>query len=136
MKIKNLFPLLIIAVSIVLYSFTSEKSQDYTTIKTTEGIEIPENVKAILDNKCMGCHSNDAKGGKSKMKMNFDKLTNGEYNTGKIISKLGKINKMLSNDKMPPKKLLAKFPDKKLTAEESALILAWANSQKEALTSE
>ena len=136
MKFKNLFPLLLVVVSFVLISFNSKETHHYSTISTTESIEIPENIQAILDNKCMGCHSNDAKGGKSKMKMNFDKLTNGDYSTGKIISKLGKINKMLSNEKMPPKKLLAKFPDKKLTPEETQLILDWASTQKAALTDE
>ncbi|MGV6829322.1 MAG: heme-binding domain-containing protein [Flavobacteriales bacterium] len=136
MKSKKIFPLLIVTVSLVLFSFSSKKTNYYSTISTTEIIEIPENIQTILDNKCMGCHSNESKGGKSKMKMNFDKLTNGDYTTGKIISKLEKINKVLTNEKMPPKKLLERFPDKKLTPDESQLILDWANKQKEALMNE
>jgi hypothetical protein len=63
------------------------------------------------------------------MKMNFDKFTNGNYSKGKTISKLGKITKQLNKNKMPPKKFLDKYPDKKLTEDESKLILNWASEQ-------
>ena len=70
------------------------------------------------------------------MKMNFDKFTNGEYSTGKTISKLGKITKQLDKGKMPPKKYLDKYPDKKLTEEENQLLLNWASEQSNLLNKE
>ncbi len=128
-KLKIATPLLILSISFILFSFTKETTKKYTEITTVsiETLDIPENVKAIIDNKCMGCHSDETKSGKSKMKMNFDKLANGEYSTGKLISKLDKITKMLSKDKMPPQKFLDKYPDKKLTDDESKLISDWAS---------
>ena len=44
--------------------------------------------------------------------------------------------KTLGENKMPPKKLLAKYPDKKLTAEESKVLIDWANKQKLILNKE
>lgn len=119
----------ILLITLIFFSFTKDLNEDYMNTSAIIPLEIPAEVKAVLDNKCMGCHSNDAKGGKSKMKMNFDKFTNGEYSTGKTISKLGKITKQLDKGKMPPKKYLDKYPDKKLTEEENQLLLNWASEQ-------
>jgi len=134
-KIKFAIPLIILCISFVLFSFTKENQNDYIAV-TIETLDIPENVKAIIDNKCMGCHSDEAKSGKSKMKMNFDKLTNGGYSTGKIINKLDKITKMLGKDKMPPQKFLDKYPDKKLTKDESKLLSDWATTQSSTMKGE
>ena len=138
MKIRNtkLLVPFILLITLIFFSFTKDLNEDYIAISAIEPIEIPAEVKAVLDNKCTGCHSNDAKGGKSKMKMNFDKFTNGEYSTGKTISKLGKITKQLDKGKMPPKKYLDKYPDKKLTEEENQLLLNWASEQSNLLNKE
>ena len=128
-KITKILLPFILLITFIFFSFTKDLKEDYTAITTLDSIDIPEDVQAILDIKCMGCHSNDAKGGKSKMKMNFDKFTNGNYSKGKTISKLGKITKQLNKDKMPPKKFLDKNPDKKLTEDESKLLLNWASEQ-------
>ena len=58
------------------------------------------------------------------------------YSNGKLISKLGKISKQLNNNKMPPKKYLGNNPDKKLTVEESKLIIDWATEQADILAGE
>ncbi|MCF6307041.1 MAG: heme-binding domain-containing protein [Flavobacteriaceae bacterium] len=136
MKIKFILPLFVVSVLFALVSFTSSLDPQYIDISDVVIIDIPENVKAIIDNKCMECHSNEAKNGKSKMKMNFDKLSNGDYSTGKVISKLDKIVKMLGKDKMPPEKFLAKNPDKKLSSEESKLISDWASGQSSMMKGE
>jgi len=136
MKIKFILLLFVLTMLFALVSFTSFSEPKYNDIDDVVTIDIPENVKAIIDNKCMSCHSDEAKGGKSKMKMNFDKLSNGDYSTGKVISKLDKIVKMLGKDKMPPEKFLAKNPDKKLTSEETKLISDWASSQSSMMKGE
>ena len=136
MKIKKMLPLSIIAISFALVSFTNNQENQYNAISDVDTLDIPANVKAIIDNKCMGCHSDESKAGKSKSKMNFDNLTNGEYSRGKEISKLDKIVKMLGKDKMPPEKFLAKYPGKKLTAEESKIITDWASEQSSMMKGE
>ncbi len=132
---KVLVPFILL-ITLIFFSFSKGLNEEYITTSAIEPIEIPEDVKAVLDNKCTGCHSNDTKGGKSKMKMNFDKFTNGDYSTGKTISKLGKITKQLNKGKMPPKKFLEKYPDKKLTEEESNLLLNWASEESTILKKE
>lgn len=136
MKTKMILPIAILGIVFILFSFKNNTIEKYNDISTIETLDIPANVKAIIDNKCMGCHSNDAKNGKSKMKLNFDNISNGEYSRGKIISKLDKIVKILSKDKMPPEKFLAKYPDKKLTSEESKLISDWASEQSSLMKGE
>jgi len=132
-KTKAILPLLMLGITFVLFSFTKDSNENYVQTTLTEPIEIPKEVKAILDHKCMECHSNDSKGGISKMKINFDKLANGDYATGKTISKLEKITKALTKGKMPPQKFLNKYPGKKLTDDESKLLLSWAAKQYNAL---
>ena len=135
-RINTILPLIVLGITFILFSFTKESNEEYSPITSIESLDIPENVKAILDNKCVGCHNDEAKSGKSKMKMNFDKLTNGEYSRGKIISKLDKITKMLSKDKMPPQKFLDKYPDKKLTEDESKILSDWASTQSSMMKGE
>ena len=96
----------------------------------------PSDVLAIIDNKCSQCHRSDSKNSKSKSKLNYDKFTNGDYSNGKLVSKFGKLTKQLNGNKMPPKKYLGKNPDKKLTEEESALLLSWAKEQSKLLSGE
>ncbi len=136
MKIKFILPLFAIAVMFALVSFTNSSEPQYNDIEDVVTIDIPDNIQAIISNKCMGCHSDEAKGGKSKMKLNFDNISNGEYSRGKVISKLDKIVKMLGKDKMPPEKFLAKYPEKKLTSEESELITNWASEQSSLMKGE
>ena len=135
-KIKIAAPLFIVSISFILFSFTKNVNEDYISNSELIALDIPENIQSIISNKCMGCHSDESKPGKSKSKMNFDKLTNGEYSTGKVISKLDKITKILSKDKMPPQKFLDKYPDKKLTEEESKLISDWASTQSSMMKGE
>jgi hypothetical protein len=131
MKIKFISTLVFFALSIVLFSFTRNNIESYQNTTSIDLVDIPEHVKSILDAKCMGCHSNESKPGKSKFKLNFDKITNGSYSNGKLASKFEKIVKILGENKMPPKKLLVKYPDKKLTPEESKILMDWATEQKD-----
>ena len=134
MKTKNLLPTVAIGISLALFSFSNTSDDNYTN--SVDTIDIPENIQAILSDKCIGCHSDESKAGKSKSKMNFDKLKNGEYSRGKVISKLDKIVKMLGKDKMPPEKFLTKYPGKKLTEEESKTLTDWASEQSSMMKGE
>lgn len=129
-------PLLIIAVSFGLYSFSKTEKRNYDSVKDVDSIVIPEEVQTIIDNKCYGCHNTESRGDKSKKKLNFDYFTNGEYSKGKIISKLGKIKETLDENEMPPEKYLAKKPEKKLTADEKTILENWVINQKKALAAE
>ena len=134
MKKRTTFivPLIMIGFSYFLYSYSPESKGDEITVT----IEIPTDVQSVIDNKCITCHNTESDSQKSKMKLNFDKFINGKYTTSKLISKLGKINKQIEKGKMPTEKYLKKNPDKKLTAEESKLLMDWATDQRNILAGE
>jgi len=133
---KIFFTTMVFTIAIVLASFSTGKDESYTPTTSFKDIEIPAEVQTVIDNKCYGCHNTESRGEKAKKKLNWDYFTNGGYNSVKIYTKLGKIEKILSESKMPPAKFLERYPDKKLTNEESQLLLSWAKSQKEALLKE
>lgn len=126
----------IVGISYVLISYDSVSPIEYKTRINSDWIEIPPDILPLLENKCFECHTSESKGSKSKLKLNFDKFADGNYSNGKLVSKLGKISKQLNNNKMPPKKYLGKNPDKKLSSEESKLIVDWATEQAKILSGE
>ena len=138
MKKRNTLIVSIFAIglSYLLLSYNVVSESDYETLLNTDIIEIPSDINSILENKCFECHTSESKGSKSKLKLNFDKFTNGDYSNGKLVSKFGKITKQLNSNKMPPKKHLAKNPDQKLSSEESKLIISWATEQGNILAGE
>ncbi|MCK5856793.1 MAG: heme-binding domain-containing protein [Bacteroidales bacterium] len=103
---------------------------------TSSKLEMPENIKGILDKSCMGCHNDASTSTKGKMKLNFDKFNNGKYSTGKQIAKLNGIVKSLTKAKMPPKKFLSKYPDRALSADDSKALSDWATAQATKLAGE
>jgi len=96
-------------------------------------ISFPANVQMILDKSCIGCHNTESKNNKGRMKLNFDKMTNGGYSVGKTSSKLRGVIKTLDEKKMPPNKFLIKYPERAISAEESKLLVDWAKEQEKAL---
>ena len=125
-----------LGLSYVLLSYNIVAESEHPTFSNNDIIEIPSDIQSVLDDKCIKCHNSESSGSKSKSKLNFDKFTNGDYSNGKLVSKFGKITKQLKGNKMPPKKYLSKNPDKKLTSEESELILKWASEQSNTLAGE
>lgn len=135
-KPKSFILLILLASSFVILSFNVDSKSDYEEISISDIIDIPADVQSIIDNKCYDCHNTESKGSKSKMKLNFDKFTNGKYAKGKLVSKLGKITKQLNKKKMPPEKHLKKYPEHALTEDESKLMIIWATKQSEVLVGE
>ena len=71
MKTRNLlFPIALVAIAVIFQSsilFNGNSS-------TAGDVNIPEDVKSVLDNKCYGCHNMEAKSDKAKDKLLLDKL--------------------------------------------------------------
>ena len=133
---KKYFSLLLLVVALALTAMTVRRPHGSLAFgKDADSLVVftPE-VKAIIDNKCYGCHSNGSKGAKARMKLNWDSLN--------LLTRAQKANKMddvvevLSEDEMPPKKFLEKEPDKKLTIEEKKLMEDWADRQLNRLSKE
>lgn len=123
MKTRNLlFPIALIAIAIIFQSsilFNDNNSN-------AGDLNIPEDVKSVLDNKCFGCHNMEAKSDKAKDKLLLDKL--GNLSKSKLIAKLGDIGEVASEGSMPPEKFLEQKPEKKLTEDEQKLLVDWAEN--------
>lgn len=97
----------------------------------TKAPAMPDNVKALIEKSCFGCHNTDSKNDKAKEKLDlktFDALVKKE-----MIHALGEIAETVEENEMPPAKFLEKFPDKKLTDAEKKILIDWAKSEGKAL---
>ena len=118
--------LVIAATSLSVPSFTLK---NYSSVMPNPGndaaFEIPGDVQTIIDNSCYDCHNSESSSTKGKMKLNFDKMP--DMKTGKLVGKLGKISKAATKGNMPPEKFLAKYPDRKLSKDETEKLVSWAD---------
>lgn len=131
---KIAFIMIVLAVGFVSMSFinnTDTKVSD--NLKDYSISAVPEvGAKTIIENKCYGCHNSDSKNTKGKKKLNFDTLD--KLSVYKQIGKYDDIQETVTENKMPPKKFLAKYPHKALTANEKKVLAAWAIAKGEELT--
>jgi hypothetical protein len=129
MKTRNfLFPAFLILLAILIQSSVLVKVK---TPNNTVGLDIPENVKSVLDNKCFGCHNVDAKSDKAKNKLLLDKLD--ELSKVKLVAKLSDIAGAVGDGNMPPEKFVEQKPEAKLTEEEQTLLVEWSEQAADKL---
>lgn len=126
-KLNVLIPVLLILLAIVFQSNINIGLERHLNAD----IEIPDNVKTILDNKCFGCHNTDSQAEKAKNKLLIDKL--GDLPKTKMISTLSDIAGVASDGAMPPEKFLEQKPEKKLTPDEQKALAEWAEKAAEGL---
>jgi uncharacterized membrane protein len=94
-------------------------------------VNMPDDVKAIIDKSCFGCHNTDSKNDKAKEKL--DLKTIDTLDKSKMIHALKEIAEVVDENEMPPAKFLEKFPDKKLTDAEKKTLMDWANNEAKSL---
>jgi len=117
-------------VIMTLIGLSSLKSFEMNEVNL-EKIDMPENVKAIVDNKCYGCHNAESQNDKAKEKLQWDQME--QLSKSKLVSTFSDIEEVLDEGKMPPEKFLEKRPEKKLTDEEKEILKSWAVSTAENL---
>jgi hypothetical protein len=122
-----LFPIALIALAIIFQSSILFKSDH----SVTGDVNIPEDVKSVLDNKCYGCHNMESKADKAKEKLLLDKL--GDLSKAELIATLGDISEVSGEGDMPPEKFLEQKPEKKLTEDEQKLLVDWAEKAADEL---
>ncbi len=116
---------------ILLTSFGTMKSGQNELVSPKGAITIPDDINAIFEHSCIGCHNVDSHNKKAKEKLEIDKLTH--LSKSKVVAKLGKISEKVGKKEMPPDKFLAKFPDKALTDEQAQRLIEWADQTSDDL---
>lgn len=96
-----------------------------------KAVAMSDDVKAVIEKSCFGCHNTDSKNDKAKEKLDLKTLDN--LTTPKMIHALREINEVVEENEMPPEKFLAKYPDKKLSDAEKKLLMDWASKEAKAL---
>jgi len=98
---------------------------------TPEEFTIPDDVSAIFDKSCFGCHNSESQADKAKKKLLIDQLST--LSKAKLVGKLGEIGEVVEKNEMPPEKFRAKYPENALTDEESKRLKEWTDTAAEEL---
>ena len=101
---------------------------------TTQVLSYPLNVMAVIDGKCLGCHQPGAKSEKAMEKLQWEKLQS--MDDVDLVAQLDEIMEVLEEGSMPPEKVIQKYPDLKLTDEETATLNAWTEEHLNKLMGE
>lgn len=112
----------------------SSASVNSSNSDTAKGVEIPEDVQAVLDNSCYGCHNSESQNEKAREKLSFDKLN--DLKTFAMIGTLEGIQETVESAKMPPEKFLKKYPDNALSDAHKKTLLDWASETADKLAGE
>ena len=91
----------------------------------------PAEVKKVIDTKCYGCHSDQGKSKDAKDALMWDSLPN--LPKSSQIATLDDIIKVLKDKKMPPEGAIKKYPEMRLSPEETGILQSWAESRAESL---
>ena len=125
---KKIVVLTIVAlVGLAFYNFSSPVLKKSEHLVVVDSIAMPDNVKAIVENSCYGCHNSESKSEKGKKKLQFDQLD--KLSAFKAVGKLSDIQEVLQKGKMPPEKFLEKYPDHALKDDQKQTLMNWAKEE-------
>jgi len=88
--------------------------------------QYPENIKTIIDNKCLGCHSAEGRLQDAKDALMWDSLP--DLSRAKQLATLDDIIEVLDKGIMPPQRMVEMNPDAKLTDAELKALRSWAET--------
>ncbi|QGY42509.1 hypothetical protein GM418_02220 [Maribellus comscasis] len=94
-------------------------------------LNMPENIKTIVDKSCFGCHNTDSRNEDAKEELDFK--TFDSLSKVKKIGALRHIAEVIEEGEMPPKRFLERFPERKLTEEEAKTLTEWVKKEASAL---
>lgn len=111
--------------SFLFFNFTMQNQPNDVVIPEDGGLNMPADVKSIVDNSCYGCHNTDSKNDKGKKKLNFDSFGT-EYSAIKSAGKLKEVATLTMDGDMPPPKFLEHNADKAVDNAQKKIIYNWA----------
>lgn len=129
------FGIILVMSTFVVAGFTqmilSKQKSAITPLEIEEEYKFPKKVKAVIDQKCYGCHSVDGKSNDAKEALRWDLMH--EYDKSKLVAIMDEIIEVIEEEEMPPKKMVEKKPEMKLTEKEAKTLLSWAEKEAEKL---
>lgn len=87
-------------------------------------------VDTIVQGKCYGCHSEKGRGQKAKDKLMWDDLAG--MSTEDRVKKMELIQAVVEKGAMPPKRMVERKPELKLTDKETKALKKWAKKHAKA----
>jgi len=151
MRKRGKWLLILLALFIVIQFIRPARNQSGQVLQTdiTKMFPVPSNVKTVLEVACYDCHSNNTRypwyaniqpGGwwlahhikEGKEELNFSDF--GSYSRRRQINKLRSIGNSIKDATMPLSSYTLLHQDARLTSEQKALIIAWANKIKDSIT--
>ncbi len=117
--------LLVLVIALFVRARHTDHPRDLSGSRQAE-ITFPADVKAVIDNKCYGCHSKDGRSEEAKEDMMWDSIP--LYPKERQIAVLDDISDVLEKGKMPPEKMIEMHPEAALTPDQKALIKNWAEN--------
>ena len=124
-KLNLLFNVVMIVV------FTASVTVADETKNAESAPAMPDNVKAIIDKSCFGCHNTGSKNEDAKKELDFKTFDN--LTMVKKIGTLKEIGETVEKGEMPPKRFLERYPEKKLTDAEVKILTDWVKSESKTL---
>jgi mono/diheme cytochrome c family protein len=126
---KKLFLLPALALlGLLFFQGTTKTSNGYEVSPLATMPDMPANVKAVVDQKCYGCHNAESKNDKGKAKLDWDAFEASKKS--KQVAVMKKINEVVVNGDMPPKKYLENRPEGKLSEADIATLTSWSSGKK------
>jgi len=122
--------LVILAIALFVRARYNDHAKD-VSMRQQVGITFPADVKAVIDNKCYGCHSKDGKSKEAKEGLLWDSIP--LYPKARQITVLDDIAEVLEKGEMPPKEVIEKYPEAAISPEEAALLKKWAETTADGL---
>jgi uncharacterized membrane protein len=117
--------LLIITVALFVRAQYSDHAKD-VSVRQQVSITFPADVKAVIDNKCYGCHSKDGRSEEAKADMMWDSIP--LYTKERQIAVLDDISEVLEKGKMPPEKMIEMHPEAALGPDQKEMLKKWAEA--------
>jgi uncharacterized membrane protein len=131
MKRAGFFIVISVAVATISFECNALPGPKKQEVKAGSKIDYPEVVKKVIDNKCYGCHNSDSRSEKGKEKLNWTTLPG--LDKAAQVSKLDKVIEVLEKGTMPPKQMVERKPEAKISDAESKLLKEWAKATSDEL---
>ena len=131
MKRITLFFALIVTVVFTSAFIVKPSVEELKPLAQDTKIELPDNIKEIVEAKCINCHKPDARNEKAREKLQWVKVP--DFNLEQQKDFIAEMFEILEEGKMPPARMVERFPEMKLSEDQTKALLAWVEKEDKRL---